>query len=109
MPYLFKAKTQEGYIIKVLGELLQHSMETACFEVDEKGLKLRMMDSNRILLIDLSLDAENFSIFKFKAPRKLYLGLNLTHFHKMLRSIKKKDSIMLFIKSENPTDLGIKV
>ena len=109
MPYLFKAKTQEGYIIKVLGELLQHNIKTACFEVDEKGLKLRMMDSNRIILIDLILNAENFSIYKFKAPKKLYLGLNLTHFHKMLRSIKKKDSIMLFIKSENSTDLGIKV
>ena len=28
MPCLFKAKTQEGYIIKTLGELLQHIIKT---------------------------------------------------------------------------------
>ena len=53
MRYILKAKTQEGYIIKILGELLQNNIKTACFEVDNTGLKLRMMDSHRILLIDL--------------------------------------------------------
>ena len=90
MSYILKAKTQEGYIIKILGELLQNNIKTACFEVDKNGLKLRMMDSHRIILVDLFLDAENFSIYKFKSDRTLYLGINLTHFHKMLRSIKKE-------------------
>lgn len=109
MSYILKAKTQEGYIIKILGELLQNNIKTACFEVDSNGLKLRMMDSHRIILIDLFLDAENFSIYKFKSDHSLYLGINLSHFHKMLRSIKKKDSLILFIKEDAPNNLGIKV
>jgi DNA polymerase III sliding clamp (beta) subunit (PCNA family) len=39
----------------------------------------------------------------------MYLGINLNHFHKMLKSIKKKDSLQLYIDDENPTDLAIKV
>ena len=60
-------------------------------------------------MIDLFLDAENFSIYKFKSDHSLYLGINLSHFHKMLRSIKKKDSLILFIKEDAPNNLGIKV
>jgi DNA polymerase III sliding clamp (beta) subunit (PCNA family) len=55
------------------------------------------------------MEADNFSVFKFKADEKLTLGINLTHFHKMLKSVKKRDSIQLFIDDASPTDLGIKV
>jgi hypothetical protein len=33
----------------------------------------------------------------------------LVHFHRMVRSVKKKDSIELFIEEKSPNDLGIKV
>ena len=109
MPIIMKCKTREGYSLKVLAELLQNNIKTACFEIDEKGIRLRMMDTHRTILIDLELEADCFSVYKFKPEEKLYLGINLTHFHKMLKSIKKRDSIQLFINDENPTDLGIKV
>jgi proliferating cell nuclear antigen PCNA len=109
MTIILKCKTREGYSLKVLAELLQNNIKTACFEVDEKGIRLRMMDTHRTILIDLELDADSFSVYKFRPDEKLYLGVNLTHFHKMLKSIKKRDSIQLFIDDESPTDLGIKV
>lgn len=109
MPSIFKAKTTEGYTIKILAELLQHNIKTACFEIDDNGIKLKMMDSHRRILMDLYLLAENFKIYKFKSDCKLYLGINLNHFHKMLKSIKKKDSLILFIDENKRNDLGIKV
>jgi proliferating cell nuclear antigen PCNA len=109
MPVIFKAKTREGYALKVLAELLQNNIKTACFEVDEKGIRLRMMDHHRTILIDLDLEADCFSVYKYKASEKLFLGINLNHFHRMLKSIKKRDSIQLFIDDSSPTDLGIKV
>lgn len=109
MTIILKCKTREGYSLKVLAELLQNNIKTACFEVDEKGIRLRMMDTHRTILIDLELEADSFSVYKFRPDEKLYLGVNLTHFHKMLKSIKKRDSIQLFIDDESPTDLGIKV
>ena len=109
MTVIFKAKTNSAYTIKVLAELLQNNIKTACFEIDTTGIKLCMMDHHRTILIKVSLESENFTLYKFKLKEKLYLGINLNHFHKMLKSIKKKDSLCLFINNENPTDLGIKV
>lgn len=109
MTIIFKAKTFEGYVIKVLAELLQNNIKTACFEVDDDGIRLCMMDHHRMILIKLNLDADNFTIYKYRKDEKMFLGINLLHFHQMLKSIKKRDSVELFIDDNSPTDLGIKV
>lgn len=109
MTITFKAKTREGYSLKILAELLQNNIKTACFEIDKSGIKLRMMDNNKTILIDLDLEADYFSVYKFKLEDKLILGINLAHLHKMLKSIKKRDSLQFFIDDSTPTDLGIKV
>lgn len=109
MPTIFKCKTSDGYSFKILAELLQNNIKTACFEIDQDGIKLCMMDHNRTILINLTMDADKFLIYKYKPKEKMYLGINLTHFHRMLKSIKKRDSIQLFINDNSITDLGIKV
>ena len=108
MTIIFKAKSQEAYCFKILIELLANNIKTGCFVIDENGISLCMMDHHRKILVDLSLKAENFSIYKFNS-KKMYLGINLNHAHKMTRSVKKKDSIELSIDDESPTDLCIKV
>jgi proliferating cell nuclear antigen PCNA len=105
----FKAKTREGHCMKVMAELLQNNIKTAYFKVDETGISLCMMDTHRTILINMDLDANNFTVYKYKRDETMFIGINLTHFHKMLKSIKKRDSIELFIDDETPTDLGIKV
>lgn len=109
MTIIFKAKTNSAYTIKILAELLQNNIKTACFEIDESGIKLCMMNHNRTILIHLFLESENFTLYKYKQKDRLYLGINLNHLHRMMKSVKKKDSLCLFIEQENPTDLGIKV
>ena len=108
MTILFKCKTGEAYHIKVLAELLTNNLKTGCFEVNDMGIYLKMFDHHRKTLVELSLLAENFSFYKFKCESKIYMGLNLNHFHKMLKSIKKKDSLQLFIDSCNQNELSIK-
>jgi proliferating cell nuclear antigen len=110
MTILFSCKTNEGHIIKILSELLQNNIKNGCFVIDDKGIRLRMTDSNKKILIDIDLLAENFSLYKYRdGNKKLYIGINQSHFHKMLKSIKKKDSIALFIDDDKPNDLGIKI
>jgi len=128
---MFEAKTLEGYNIKILIELLQNTIRTGCFIINEGGISLCMMDTHKKVLINLNLKAQNFNTYTFTPkgcnPKKddtsyhrdekwlegsedsIYIGINLSHLHKMLKTIKKKDSIILFINDENPTDLGIKV
>jgi len=108
MTIIFKAKTQEAYVLKILMELLANNIKTGCFEIDLNGISLCMMDHHRKVLIDLNLKAENFSIYKFNS-KKMFLGINLNHFHKMLKAIKKKDSIEFLIDDDFPSDLTIKV
>tara|TARA_A100001011_G_scaffold399975_1_gene511440 strand:+ start:3117 stop:3962 length:846 start_codon:yes stop_codon:yes gene_type:complete len=105
---IFKCKTGEAYHVKVLAELLTNNLKTGCFEVNNDSIKLRMHDHHRKTLVDVHLDSESFSVYKFKNSDKFSIGLNLNHFHKMLKSIKKKDSLQLFITSDNQHELGIK-
>jgi proliferating cell nuclear antigen len=100
MPILFKAKTSEGYIIKILSELLQNTIKTACLEVHKDGINLRMMDSHRYILIDIVLSNINFNIYELNLNKTMYLGINLNHLYKMLKSIKKKDSLLLYINDD---------
>jgi proliferating cell nuclear antigen PCNA len=110
MTVIFRAKSQEAYCIKIIAELLANNIKTGCFVLDETGISLCMMDHHRRVLIDMKLDSESpgFSLYKFQG-KKMFIGINLNHFHKMLKSIKKKDSIELFIDDVSITDLGIKV
>ena len=108
MSVIFKCKSNEAYCIKILAELLSNNIKTGCFVLDDTGISLRMMDHHRSILIDLILNANNFQMYKFNS-KKIYLVINLNHFHKMLKSIKKKDSIELFINEDAPNDLGIRV
>jgi proliferating cell nuclear antigen PCNA len=108
MNSVFKSKTNEAYLIKVLAELLTNNLKLGCFILDNNGIKLTQFDHHRYTLVDMNLDAENFSIYKYKKAEKTQLGLNLNHFHRMLKSIKKKDSLQLFILENDPNELGIK-
>lgn len=108
MTLILRAKTSQAYSIKVLSELLSNNIKTACFVVDETGISLCMMDHHRTILIDLTLDAENFQIYKF-VGKKMHLGINVAFFAKLTKSVKKKDSIELYIDDKAPNDLAIKV
>jgi proliferating cell nuclear antigen PCNA len=108
MTVIFKAKTSDAYHMKILAELLTNNIKTAHFEIDSEGIRLCMMDHHRRILINLELLAENFTLYKFKT-KKMYIGINLNHFHKMLKSIKKKDSLQLYIDDTTPNDLAIRV
>lgn len=112
MTYIFRCKTHDAYIIKNLIELLQNNIKIGCFEITSLGIHLRMMDSNRRLLIDVDMDASKFYHFYYnsKYPQNiLHVGVNLNHLYKLLKSIKKKDSIHLFITETDPTNLGIQI
>jgi len=108
MSIRLKAKTGDAYQIKVLAEFLSNNLKTGCFELSEKGLVLRQIDSHRKTLIDLFLNGEEFNHFKYNKDKQMNMGLNLNHLYKLVKNIKKKDSLQLVIEEENPTDLLIK-
>lgn len=107
-PVIFKTKTGEAYVIKVLAELLSQNLKDGCFEVDDSGISLRQMDKNRRTLVDLDLLSDNFNMYHLKSEiTKISMGLNLSQLHKLLKTIKKKDQMILKIDSNEKNNLSI--
>jgi len=107
MTITFKAKTNEGYTVKVLSELLQNNVRIACLKIHKDGINMRMMDSHRYILINIDLYNTNFNIYEL--TDEMHIGINLGHFYKMLKSIKKKDALLLTIDDKNPDDLTLTI
>lgn len=109
---MFKCKTTDAYTFKIMIELLHNNIKTACFELSPQCIKLRMMDSNRRTLVDLILNAESFNLYYF-SPRVesqyINIGINLNHLYKMLKIIKKKDTLVLYIREDKMSDLYIQI
>lgn len=108
MTTLFSAKTPEGFIIKILSELLTVNLPTASLQINKNGITLRMESPSKKAMIDVWLDALQFSVWTFKAKKQLNVGITLSNLHKMLKSVKKKDSVQLSIDERNPNELEIK-
>jgi len=106
---LFKVRTSEGYTVKILAELLQNSLKECCFVCKPTGIYLTGTDTKYKTgskLICLSLLKEKFTSYKLNTG-DLHIGLNLIHFYKMLKSIKRKDTLTLSIEEDEPTKLII--
>jgi hypothetical protein len=97
--YIFRARTKEAFIFKILSELLNNAnIKFAPFRIDNDGIHLSQSDANNHQLINFSLYKENF--FGYRVTRPLNFIVNSAALHKLLKSIKKKDTMTLFIKED---------
>lgn len=93
---LFECQTNtDAFKIKILAELLMNNLKTSHLKITQKGIFLTMNDALSKTLIDLHLDSNKFDKFKLNKPvdEDITIGVTLNHFHKILKSIKKKDSL----------------
>lgn len=104
---IFRAKTTSAFTIKTLSEVLQNILTDVCFEFTNDGIFLRTVDNKEPpeLMINLHLDRKQF--FPYNCERSFNVGVTLQHLYKLLKSVKKKDSIELFIDENNTENLGI--
>ena len=112
--YIFRAETPYANLVKVVAEVLQTNLKTSCFQLKRDGIYLRQMDDNRLALVDLKLDASKFELFEFntdglRGESSLFIGLTLTHLHKLLRTVKKKDKLALYILTDVPNEIAIEI
>ena len=106
--FLFKARTKDAFFIKVIAELFASHIKYAPFQINKNGIFLTQMDTNKQQLFELALFKENFVNFKLTVDSINFI-VNAVHFYRMLKAIKKKDTITIFITAENPQELGISV
>ncbi len=104
---LFYAEAAKGYIIKVMLDVLGGAMSRTSFRFTKKGIFNRAADPNKHILFDIVLKRSNFKSYICK--RSCTFSLNLNHIQKMVKNVKKKDSVILFIDRKKPDKLGITI
>jgi hypothetical protein len=107
MGILFKAKTNEGFMFKILGEILHNTFKIIPINITNEGIFSKVIDSHKKILLDIQLFSKNFNTWTFNNSEDILFGLNISHFYKIINSIKKKDSLTFIIDSENINELQI--
>lgn len=103
--FIFKVKSEDGLALRVLSEYFANLLTFPPFQVNDKGIFVRAVNKQGEVLVDAQMPRSSFPIFKCAKP--IYFGVNATHFYRLLRPIKKKDTVSLFIREQLPMQLGI--
>ena len=104
---LFYADAAKGYTIKVLVDVLSGPLSRATINLTKEGILIRRADQSKVILFDSNLPRENFRSYVCRKPQRI--SLNLKHLQKMVRNVKKKDSMVLFIDKNNTGKLGLSI
>ena len=100
---LLSIKTKEGHSFKVLIELIQKYIKDGCWIINKDGMFLSGMDTkttNGTKMIVVNLNRFNFT--KYKCPDEpIVISMNMLHFYRMLKPIKKKDNTLTLYIEEN--------
>ena len=104
---IFKCKSLEGHILKSLFELLHNHYKIVCFEVTEDKLKLRQMDDTTVIIFDIELYRQNFSLYHLTKP--VNLCVHVDHLYKIIKNSKRNDAISFIILENQPCMLHIDI
>lgn len=104
---IFYADAAKGYTIKVLIDVLAGSLSRTSIRLKNKGIFIKDADAKKHMLFYISLLREKFR--SFRCTKEMMFSLNLKHLQKMVRNVKKKDSMILFIEKSKPDKLGISI
>lgn len=104
---LFRCKTDNAFRIKIMSEITANVLKTGFWEIGKNGIHLSMFDESRKTMVTISLASENFQIYNYNQEENINVGINSSHFHKMMKSIKKKDMLELQIDSNESDELII--
>ena len=109
--YLFYAKASKGFIPKTMFDALATSMNRITLRLTKDGIYMRQTDTEEIryskILWDVAWDRKNFS--KYIHRKSFNITLNSKHIQKMLRSVKKKESVAFFITKDDENCIQITI
>ena len=101
----FVAVTKHANKYKALFELLFHNLTTACFIIDKKGITLKEVTVQN-LIIDVVLPAENFETYNLETDEPIHVGLGI-HVNQFLKTIKNKSVLKFSITTPYVFDIQI--
>jgi len=105
--YLFYLKSRDGFVFKIFSEFFASCMMRCAFTVDKNGLSLLSTDNKKHRLFSIKMPLLKFRKFEFTKP--FSFDVNSNHLHKIMKTIRKKDSLTLYITEDQPHELKISV
>lgn len=92
---IFYASITKGHLIKGIIDLMVGCLSRINISIDKDGLKICDQDPKNHILFNIKLERDKFN--EYRCKRNLCISINLRHFQKMLKNVKKKDSIVMYI------------
>lgn len=108
--YSLEISTSQVSSFKTLIEALKELLIDTSIVFDETGMKIFTIDNKHIVIIYMKLEASEFERFYCKKP--MSVGVNMIHFHKIIKTINNGDTLTLFMDSSESFGmnyLGIKI
>ena len=105
--YLLEIRTVQSPPFRCLIEALKEILTDANMEFDDTGMKIIAMDASHTVLVHLKLESKNFE--SYHCPNKIVLGIGMLNFFKLIKTLGNNDTLTLYIESEDPNKLGIKI
>ena len=107
----FFAKVAKGYIPKTTFDALATSMSRITLRLTKRGIFIREFDADELrfshILWDVSWPRKMCSLYR--CVKEYVVTLNAKHLQKMLRNVKKKDSLTFFIRKNDESQIGITI
>jgi proliferating cell nuclear antigen len=120
--YALEIKTLQISAFRILIEALKEILKDATIKFtpviydsngeisSASGLSIIAMNQTTSVLIRLKLPAKNFEKYYVKSKKPIFIGVNMTCLHKLIKTINNDDQMLtLFLEENDMNHLGIKI
>jgi proliferating cell nuclear antigen len=104
---IMELKTVQTGAFKTMTEALKEILTDANIEFTDGSMKIITMDPTQTILVHLKLEKENFEYYHCK--HKIFIGINMLNFFRLIKTLTNNDTLTLFIEEDNTNLLGIRI
>lgn len=107
---ILEVRTVQVVAFKTLIEAMKELLTDTCIEFDAQGMKITAVDTSRVVLVHLRLDADKFEHYYAKdTPGNIVIGVNMINLHKLIKTCNGNDTLSFIMDSADTNHLSIKI
>jgi proliferating cell nuclear antigen len=104
---IFEIKTLKAVILKNCIEILKPYIKETNILFNKEGMKISTMDTSKISLTYIKLNAEKFEAYRCDKP--VIVGIDTTTLFKTIKSANRRETITLYMDKDDQDKLGIEL
>lgn len=104
---IFEIKTLKSVILKSVFEIIKPYIKECNITINKDGIKISTMDTSKVSLTYIKLDAKKFEMYKCDKP--IVLGIDTTVIFKTIKSANRRETITFYMNEGDTDKLGIEL